>query len=388
MKKFFIPVLLLGLMTACISCDDDIVGADPLRQQVVDQYAGLVLANYEDALGKAKALQTQVNAFVLAPSAKGLEDCKTAWLASRVPYLQTEAFRFYDGPIDAAADNFEGLINAWPLDEAYIDYVSDDKDAGVINDLAAYPAITEAVLLGDNEKNGETDVKVGYHAIEFLLWGQDLYADGPGKRPYTDYLTGGTASNQMRRGQYLKVVTDLLVKDLESVRAQWETAGAYRKDFTAPANLDRSLMNMLNGMGKLSKGELSGERMTVLLASKDQEDEHSCFSDNTKNDFVYDEAGIYNVYIGKYTRTDGTVFDGAGLDDLVKSKDATANTAMIARLDASVTAINAIPGPVDQAVSKSPDSFKAAITALRAQADQLSVAAKTIGINLSIPESN
>jgi putative iron-regulated protein len=390
MKKFIIPVILLGLMSGCDSSDDDdnTVGTDPLRQEVVDNYAGLVLANYEDAITTAKALQTQVNAFLLAPSAKGLEDCKTAWLASRVPYLQTEAFRFYDGPIDAAADNFEGLINAWPLDEAYIDYVADDDSAGVINDLTAYPAITEAVLLGDNEKNGETDVKVGYHAIEFLLWGQDLYTDSPGKRLYTDYVTGGTASNQARRGQYLKIVTDLLVKDLESVKAQWETAGAYRKDFTASGNLDKSLVNIMNGMGKLSKGELSGERMTVLLASKEQEDEHSCFSDNTNNDYIYDEAGIYNVYVGKYTRTDGTVFDGPGLDDLVKSKDAAVNTDMIAKLDASVAAIKAIPAPIDQSVTTSPDSFKTAITALRAQADQLSVAAKAIGISLTIPESN
>jgi len=141
-------------------------------------------------------------------------------------------------------------------------------------------------------------------------------------------------------------------------------------------------------MGKLTKGELSGERMTVLLASRDQEDEHSCFSDNTKNDFIYDEAGIYNVYLGKYTRIDGSVFDGPGLDDLVKAKDATVNTTMIAKFDASVAAINAIPAPVDQSVRTSPDSFKAAITALRTQADQFTVAANAIGISLTIPESN
>lgn len=388
MKKFIIPVILLGLMSGCSSDDDDVSSVDPLRQQVVENYASLVLANYTDAITTAKILQTQVNAFVAAPTAKGLEDCKTAWLNSRVPYLQTEAFRFYDGPIDAAADNFEGLINAWPLDEAYIDYVSDDAKAGVINNLTSYPTISETVLLTDNEKNGETDVKVGYHAIEFLLWGQDLYKDSPGKRPYTDYVANGTASNQVRRGQYLKIVTDLLVKDLQSVSAQWETTGAYRKDFISAANVDQSLMNIFNGMGKLTKGELSGERMTVLLASKDQEDEHSCFSDNTKNDFIYDEAGIYNVYIGKYTRTDGTVFDGPGLNDLVLAKNASVNTTMIAKLDASVAAIKAIPAPVDQSVTTSPDSFKAAITALRTQADQLSVAAQAIGISLTIPESN
>ena len=128
--------------------------------------------------------------------------------------------------------------------------------------------------------------------------------------------------------------------------------------------------------------------MAVILASQNQEDEHSCFSDNTHNDYIYDEAGVYNVYFGKYTRTDGSVFDGPGLDDLVKAKDAGVNTTMVAKLDAAVAAVKAIPAPVDQAISNSPDSFKTAITALRTQADQLTVVASTIGISLNIPETN
>ena len=144
MKKYMLPVMLLGCMAACKD-DDDNKTVDPgvTSQEVVNNYADVVLANYEDALKLAQALQTQVNAFVANPTAKGLEDCKTAWLASRVPYLQTEAFRFYDGPIDAEADNYEGLINSWPLDEAYIDYVQDAagsqvQNVGVINDLKNY----------------------------------------------------------------------------------------------------------------------------------------------------------------------------------------------------------------------------------------------------------
>jgi putative iron-regulated protein len=388
MKKYIIPFILLGLVAACDSDDDEPTVEAVTNQQVVNQYADMVLANYDDAIKLAKDLQTKVNAFVTAPSAQGLTDCKTAWIASRVPYLQTEAFRFYDGPIDGTDDNFEGMLNAWPLDEVTIDYVSGKPASGVVNDLQGYPTITEEILIRDNGKGGEPDVKVGYHAIEFLLWGQDLYEDSPGKRPYTDYVKGGTAANQERRAQYLKIVTDLLVKNLESVKAQWETTGDYRKDFTATANVTKSLTDILIGMGKLTKGELSGERMTVLLASRDQEDEHSCFSDNTHNDYIYDEAGIYNVYLGKYTRVDGSVVDGPGLDDLVKAKDAAINTATVAKFDAAVAAVKAIPAPVDQSLSTSPDSFKTAITALRAQADQLSVAANAIGINLTIPESN
>ncbi|MCF0072956.1 imelysin [Dyadobacter sp. CY261] len=397
MKRFIIPVFLLGCLAACDSDDDDDQNITPTvtTQEVVNNYADLVLANYDDAWKLAKDLQAQVNAFVQNPTAKGLEDSKAAWLASRVPYLQTEAFRFYDGPIDGTEENLEGLINSWPLDEAYIDYVKEEKApgginylAGVINNLKDYPTISEEVLLADNGKNGDTDVKVGYHAIEFLLWGQDLYDDSAGKRPYTDYVKGGTAQNQERRAQYLKIVTDLLVKDLEKVKAQWETAGAYRKDFTAAANVTQSLTNMMLGMGKLTKGELSGERMTVILASKDQEDEHSCFSDNTHNDYIYDEAGIYNVYLGRYKRVDGTTLDGPGIDDLVKAKSIDINAQITTGMDAATAAVKAIPAPVDQAVKNARPAMEAAIKSLRAQADLITLAGSTIGINLSIPETN
>lgn len=392
MKKIIISIALLGTLSSCDKTEPTDITS--MSQAVVENYAANALASYEDAVSTAKVLQTKVNSFLENPSEQGLADCKAAWIASRVPYLQTEAFRFYGGPIDEETNNFERLINAWPLNEVFIDYVvSENKQdsviyGGVINDVANYPVISKEVLLGDNGKNGENDVKVGYHAVEFLLWGQDLYADGPGKRPYTDYLEGGTAKNQKRRGQYLKVVVDLLVEDLNAVKSQWETGGAYRTDFTAPANVTQSLTNMLNGMGKLTKGELSGARMAVLLASKAQEDEHSCFSDNTNNDYKYDEAGIYNVYLGKYTRVDGTVLDGPGIDDLVKAKIAGINLSSIARFDAAVAVINALPVPIDQGVIKNEAAFKKAINALRDQADQLVISADAIGIKLNIPERN
>ena len=391
MKKVFIALLSISILYACKTNEKETVEpeiSDAKKQEVVDNYARIVLANYEDAITTAKTLQSAIHDFVSNPTAAGLEACKSAWLASRNPYLQTEAFRFYDGPIDGSDDNFEGLLNAWPLDEAYIDYVEGDSTAGVINDLTAYPSITEAVLLADNEKNGETDVKVGYHAIEFLLWGQDLYADSPGKRAYTDFLDTSTAKNQARRGQYLTIVADLLVKDLTSVKSQWEATGAYRQEFVKPANLNQSLINILNGMGKLTKGELSGERMAVILASKEQEDEHSCFSDNTHNDYLYDEMGVYNVYLGKYTRIDGTVVEGTGFDDLLMENHAAVNTAMIAKLDASVTAIKALPIPIDTGLTTNEAAFQTAINALRAQADQLVEVATAIGLNFNIPESN
>ena len=69
----------------------------------------------------------------------------------------------------------------------------------------------------------EANVATGYHAIEFLLWGQDLNGTGPGagKRPATDYRRANcTGGNCDRRAAYLKAATDLLVSDLEEMVGQ------------------------------------------------------------------------------------------------------------------------------------------------------------------------
>lgn len=189
---------------------------------VAEQYAKNVYANYSEVLTKAKAMQTAINAFVDAPSDAALTAAKTAWIAAREPYGPSEVYRFYGGPIDAEEVGPEGFINAWPLDENFIDYTRDEANAGIINKTAEVPEITKNVIRDKNESEGERTISTGYHAIEFLLWGQD--SEDPadkkaGERPFTDYTT---KTNADRRKQYLKLVTEILVEDLESVTKQWE----------------------------------------------------------------------------------------------------------------------------------------------------------------------
>ena len=149
----------------------------------VEHYAAGVHAAYAASLASATELDEAIDAFVADPTDDTLAAAKDAWLAARDDYGLTEAFRFYGGPIDNEEDGPEGLINAWPLDEAYIDYVEGDPAAGIINDPDAYPTIDAELVTSLNEQGGEANISTGWHAIEFLLWGQDLSADGPGARP-------------------------------------------------------------------------------------------------------------------------------------------------------------------------------------------------------------
>ena len=368
-----LPLCLLG--TACGGDDDG------PTTEVAETYAANAHTHYTDTLNRALALKTAVEAFVASPTQVTLDAARQAWLTAREPYLLTEVYRFYDGPIDNPEDGPEGQINAWPLDEAYIDYVNGMPMAGIINNTSEFPTITTELIKAQNENGGEANISAGYHAIEFLLWGQDVSASGPGTRPPTDYaLTGGTAMNQERRRTYLTLVTQLLVDDLTQVTEQWAPDPQnYRAAFETEGT--GAIQKILLGMGSLSGAELSGERMTVALDNRDQEDEHSCFSDNTHRDLIGDAIGIQQVYLG----VSGEL-DGVGIEDLVRAKDAALADKLKAQIAASVAAIEAIPHPFDQAIMNDDGRAKvtAAIQALQTQTETTVEAATVLGITINL----
>ncbi len=361
-------ILLIGLLLVLSACNSEPQGpTDEQFQAAAETYADIVLASYQDSYDEAVKLKTTIDEFVASPSEVGFVACKEQWLQAREPYNQTEAYRFYGGPIDDE-DGPEGLINAWPMDENFIDYVEGNLETGMINDLETYPELNKALLEELNESFSEESIFTGYHAIEFLLWGQDLYADSPGRRPYTDYVEGGTAANPDRRATYLKLVSELLLDHLGAVKAEWEKDGAYRKSFLALPK-EEIVGKIFTALGELSKGELSGERMFVAVDLGEQEHEHSCFADNTIADIEGNLQGLINVYQGTYTRSDGSLVKGtsfAELADLLNTEKAqSVNTA----IDTAQGAVAAIPGPFDQAILNHKDEILAAVTALEDLSD-------------------
>ncbi|WP_369412828.1 imelysin family protein [Neoroseomonas alba] len=335
--------------------------AQPAKRAILATYADIAAATYADALTGAKALQQAVARLVEAPSEETMAAARRAWIASRPAYQQSEVYRF-GNPI---VDEWEGHVNSWPLDEGLIDYVdterygdtSDENPLFTANIIASrqithagemidVSTITPEVLTRLHEVGGvEANVTIGYHAIEFLLWGQDLNGTGPGagNRPYTDYVRGegGTGGNQDRRAAYLTTVTGMLVNELETMAANWAPNGAARRALTARGS-DAGLVAMFTGIGSLAYGELAGERMKLGLMLHDPEEEHDCFSDNTHNSHFYDVVGMRNVYLGEYHRIDGSVVRGPSLSDFVRHAAPALDREMRQRLDATVAAFQAI----------------------------------------------
>jgi putative iron-regulated protein len=337
----------------------------------LSSYSNLVLSNYEKTVNSALDLQKSVELFLNDPTEEKLNSAKIAWVKARYEYSKTEAYRFYGGPIDAPETGPEGLINSWPLDESYIDYVKGNEKAGIINSNEKYPLITKELLVSLNEKDGEVNIATGYHAVEFLLWGQDLSITSAGKRSIDDYIAAKN-QNAQRRKTYLKLTLELLVENLKSVKKEWE--GEKYLQILKKDSDKMIVQKIVLGLTSLSFDEMSGERMTVAFAKKDQENEQDCFSDNSLNDLVANQEGIIEVF----EKTDlKNLFHDQKMANMVSKQ-----------MKSNLDDLKSVKGPFDSIVSNPKNSerkiVKKIISNLQLQARLLNKLGKSYGLELNV----
>ncbi len=354
---------------------------DALERAFIETYAEIVQQGYDDAITGVATLDLAIEELTEEPSHETLIAAKQAWLLARDPFGQTEVARIAGGPMNEDAI---GTINAWPIDESYIDYVEGAPESGIINDLDGVPEITSEVIRQRNRAASPEQVTSGYHAIEFVLWGQDMQADGAGVRPYTDFLVDdeddddSTVSNQERRATYLKLTNMLLAEDLQLQADAWEAGGLESfRDKLVEQPVKESLASILGAMVDLSENGLVIANMSMAYDTQDEEYEQSCFSDNTHNDILNGQRGIENIYFGEYGGIDGT-----GLAALVNARDPELDEKMRGRLQAASEAIVDMGPPFDQAILVRRDRVAAAISALNEQAATLREIATLLEVKL------
>lgn len=410
--KFNFTKLTLLLFTSIltISCssndaEEEMITKEFTNADFITNYTTIAAANYADTYNTAVVMQTKIKEFIANPSITTLADARKSWLHARDFYGQTEAYRVANGPIDneklTVAEGFlatEGRINAWPLDEGFIDYVFNTTGGTIQNGLIGDTSftITADNLINKNEDIDADDIATGWHAIEFLLWGQDLNYDPinhttdnyavSGDRPYTDYTTADFAD---RRATYLQVVTDLLVNDLNDLNTTWKVGGAYRTTFEALSE-EVALKNILNGIGFISNGEVAQERIYAAI-DEGQENEHSCFSDNTNQDMWANVHGINNIIIGSYTTESGAIISGASLITLVKQNNTAFGTTLETKADDTISKLNTLLGlgkNFDEIISEenltSGGPANDLALALVEQSHAISDAANALGVTITV----
>lgn len=329
-------LLALASLAGCDSEPDDFNTA----AHVAENHADIAFAAYSDSKTAALALQQSVNAFIAEPTEDNLLAAKAAYKAIRAPYQQSEIMRFDSiitvgenldadgGP--ASVDEWEGQVNAWPLDENHIDTI-----------IAGSDDINVDLLISQNgADDNDANVTTGIHAVEYMLWGSDLYGTeaGAGERPATDFANDGTCADSHceRRAQYLSAATDLLVEDLTVMAAEWSptaktTSGTLAYNFlNSPFAIDY----MVGSMITMATDELASARMGSGLSLGDPEEEHDCFSDLSHLAIYHNFQGVKNAFYGTY-ESDTYSISGASLAVLVNN----ISTATFDAVDAGLTSI-------------------------------------------------
>ena len=330
-------------------------------------YAKIVYLTYSDSLKEALKLQESIKQFLNNPNEDTFENAKAQWIKSRVPYGETEAFRFLGGPIDidekTGKEGPEGSLNSWPVNESYIDYVKGKPKSGIVNSDINLDGVNLRTINGEGD---ESNIAIGYHAIEFLLWGQDFYDNSAGQRSFIDYLDVGV---NHRRRQYLTLVVNLLVEDLQTLVKAWDSniQDSFYWSFMDWTE-EEFFSKVLSSLATFSGFELASERMSTALMSGEQEDEHSCFSDNTHNDFIANQQGIMNIFFAKYKD-----YNGFGLVDYFAKNSSFLNAKLVGQLEGSMNSLRSLPHPIDKILSSKDDSiekesFRLAIKGLNNQA--------------------
>jgi len=385
MKKMCLTAVAWALLPISVPAA---LSEDATSREVARTYADIVFAAYSDSLRGAQSLEVTVTAFLKAPSQEGLDACRAAWTRARQPYLTTECFRYYGGPIDDASGP-EGLLNSWPVDESWLESGAAERP-GLIENTAQFPRITPELMRGLNQQDGEKNVCAGWHGIEFLLWGQDHDPEGPGQRPFTDFHDAALAP---RRCAALQAMCALLVQNLQTLADAWEPrdgATNYRTEFLDTKGAE-CVRRILTGMIFLTGQEMAGERMNVALETRSQEEEPSCFSDTTTQDLRWNLEGIRSLWQGTYRCAYVAEADvsGHGLKEVAAATDPALSASINQALDRATMMAKGIPPPFDRAILGSDDSpGRRAVIESMESLEFLSSQLKTLADKLALEITN
>jgi len=291
------------------------------NSEIIKRYANLAFKIYEETYTKTVELKNAVDEYVNDPSNQTkLIAVRNKWREARQKYLLTETLRFSDGPIDnpdilfvevdGSPTELEGLINAWPMDEQFNEcYLIGSNIIGG-SGCTQRPLDENSLINFNAENDREENVATGWHPIEYLLWGQDdadaTKDPGRGLTQTIHYFTSDPTFSPRRR-TYLKNATNILLNHIKMLKDSWDPSdqNSYYHKFVNDPN---ALKKIITGFASFSKNELAAERLNGI-DTRDQEDEHSCFSDTTNQDFYYNALGIKIFFTGDYNGEEGIGLD-------------------------------------------------------------------------------
>lgn len=264
-----------------------------------------------DASQTAQTLDSQLASFMYHPNPMSQAEIQQAWRLAYNSFLHSLIFSYL--PIQDPPEwqsqrigyrHLLGQLDSWPIEGGYIDYIQGYPFSGIVNDLTL--EIDEDSIRSQHGFTDPTNASLGYHALEFMLWGNS------GKRSAHDFfpqentapipvndaeitaepladsssnlLDGSSSDNALiqvevpeiklqnhnRRRQYTQLLIELLQKDLHRIQRRWEPSSGYYAQLLQQSDSGNTLRSALIAAQGLISNEILHKRFQLISSEFSQ----------------------------------------------------------------------------------------------------------------------
>jgi putative iron-regulated protein len=198
---------------------------------------------YSNASLAIREFEGHSQLFLAHPTQQLLLELRDRWNTAHQAYLACQLYQMlaFSRSGQKQLELTKQRVNAWPIQGGYIDYLPGYQFTGIINDSTL--AITLDNLLSQHQFSDLSDVSVGFHALEFLLWGEGF------DRPASDFQASDSQLSEQgieldannRRRTYFELLTSHIIAELDGLSQRWErqttTNGTYLDELPPGAQL-------------------------------------------------------------------------------------------------------------------------------------------------------
>jgi putative iron-regulated protein len=290
-------------------------------KEIALDYVGQIGADLNQAGIEIEKLQSSIHTLIDDTSDESLNSSKQAWLNTHSTYELTTLHRYFatqllDEQNSLALMQLQYQINHWPIIPGYIDYVDGYPDSGIVHDI-------NVNLDSDSlrEQHGSFDVSevsLGFHVIEFLLWGYDIDSVA---RPAADFyavlelspeeMVQGYSLEQLsnnRRRLFLTVVVDTLVEDFQTLQSLWLTETPSIRQHIESISATELVVILADSMSAMLTEELLLRSLYPMLNGDFVESIQSPYSRSTQNAVSSQLSGLERLLLERQTEN-GTSLD-------------------------------------------------------------------------------
>ena len=290
-------------------------------KEIVLEYVEQIGADLIQAGIEIERFQSSIVTLADHVRSENLSLSKQAWLDAHSAYELTTLHRYFATQLlgeqnSLALMQLQYQINHWPIIPGYIDYVNGYPDSGIVYDINVTLDVDSL-----REQHGAFDiyeVTLGFHVIEFLLWGYDTDSVA---RPATDFdavleLTpeeteSGYSLEQLsnnRRRLFLDVAADTLVEDFRALQSLWLTEeSSIRQRIESTSGIELIVI-LADSMSAMLNQELLLRSLYPMLNGDFVESIQSPYSRSTQNAVSSQLSGLERLLLEHQTEN-GTTLD-------------------------------------------------------------------------------